>query len=109
MQQRTVFPFASVNLGVVRLLVLGLSFCEDVGSLEIGVSDIGAGEMAGADEADKSRRHKGEGGAAGKTAEDEAGKRAGGDASGIAIEALRNVLRPAGPAGVMKCRRVTFW
>ena len=89
--------------------MLVLSFCDDVGSFEIGVSDIDAGEMAGADGADKSRRHRGEGGVAGKTTEDEAGKRAGGDASGIAIEALRNVLRPAGPAGVMKCRRIAFW
>ena len=65
--------------------------------------------MAGADGADKSRRHRGEGGVAGNATEDGAGESAGGDASGIAIGALRDGLHPAGPAGVLIRRRIAFW
>ena len=109
LQQRTVFPSALVNFGIALLTaIVLLSFfsCDlhtagDAKDIAIGsaatraVSDVGsicgvADKAAGVDGADRSRRHRGAVGVAGNATDEEVGESAGGDASGIAIGAVRD-------------------
>ena len=111
LQQRTVLPSVSLNFGVACLAgIVLLSFfsCDlntagDARDIASGsaatraASDFAgssvcgvAGKMAGVDGADRSRRHRGAVGVAGNATDEGAGESAGGDASGIAIGAVRD-------------------